>query len=66
MSCEILTSEQLAGRLQVSERTVIGWANRKLIPEVRPTPRCRRFDYAEVITALKDRTERTQYENRNR
>ena len=66
MSPEILTTDELADRLAVSPRTVIGWARQRLIPEVRPTPRVRRFDYAEVVAALKDRTKDARHDNRNR
>ena len=55
MSDELLTVEELAERLSVSPRTVIDWARRRIIPDVRPTPRVRRFDYDDVLRALKAR-----------
>ena len=50
---ELLTTEELAEKLAVSPRTVIYWAKQGLIPEIRPTPRIRRFDFVDVVVALK-------------
>ena len=50
---ELLTAEQLADRLGVSPRTIIRWAIRGLIPEIRLSSRLRRFDYREVIDFLR-------------
>jgi len=53
MQTDLLTAEELAERLAVSTRTVIEWARSGRIPEIRPSARVRRFDYADVIAALK-------------
>ena len=53
MQDELLTAEELATRLAVSERTVIDWARRRQIPEVRLSRRVRRFDYGEVLAAVR-------------
>lgn len=52
----LLTADELAERLAVSPRTVIEWANAGLIPEVRLSERIRRFDYGEVINAIRQRS----------
>jgi excisionase family DNA binding protein len=49
----LLTARELGERLAVSPSTVIQWAKAGRIPEVRPSPRIRRFDYADVMAALK-------------
>ncbi len=49
----LLTAEELAERLAVSPRTIITWANSNRIPEVRISQRIRRFDYGEVLLALR-------------
>ena len=53
MNESLLTAEELAERLAVSARTVITWARSGRIPEVRLSRRTRRFDYADVLQALK-------------
>ena len=53
MPNELLTTEELADRLAVSPRTVAEWAKSGRIPEVRASERIRRFDWAEVVGALK-------------
>ena len=53
MNESLLTAEELAERLAVSARTVITWARSGRIPEVRPSRRIRRFDYGDVLQALK-------------
>ena len=53
MANELLTTEELADRLAVSPRTVIEWAKMGRIPEVRASQRIRRFDYEDVVAALK-------------
>jgi excisionase family DNA binding protein len=54
MDEQLLTAEELAERLAVSERTVIEWARVGLIPEVRLSRRIRRFDFAEVVAAVRE------------
>lgn len=51
----LLTAQELADRLAVSRQTVNTWAREGLIPEVRPSPRIRRFDYDDVVATLKQR-----------
>lgn len=55
MPDDLLTAEELAERLAVSPRTIIEWAKSGRIPEVRASERIRRFDYKDVIEALKAR-----------
>lgn len=55
MDNELISAEQLADRLGLAERTVLDWARRGLIPELRLSPRIRRFDYGEVVAALRGR-----------
>lgn len=55
MTEDLLTTEELAERFAVSPRTIIEWAKAGLIPEVRLSHRIRRFDFAEVVTAVKER-----------
>jgi len=50
---DLLTAEELAGRLGIRPRTVREWARTGRIPEVRLSPKVRRFELAEVIQALK-------------
>ena len=52
----LLTAEELAEKLAMSPRTVIEWAKAGKIPEVRPSARIRRFDYGDVLAALKVNT----------
>jgi len=49
----LLTAEELADRLAVSPSTVIEWAREGRIPEIRASARIRRFDYEDVLAALK-------------
>ncbi|HUX02555.1 MAG: helix-turn-helix domain-containing protein [Phycisphaerae bacterium] len=49
----LLTARELGERLAVSPSTVIQWAKDGRIPEVRPSPRIRRFDWGDVVAALK-------------
>jgi excisionase family DNA binding protein len=51
----LLTAEELAERLAVSPFTIVKWAKERRIPEIRPSPRIRRFDYNDVVQALKGR-----------
>ena len=55
MTEDLLTTEELAERLTVSPRTVIEWAKTGMIPEVRLSRRVRRFDFAEVVAAVRER-----------
>lgn len=48
----LLTARELGERLAVSPSTVIQWAKDGRIPEVRPSPRIRRFDWGDVVAAL--------------
>jgi excisionase family DNA binding protein len=50
---EILTKAEVAERLAVCPETVAKWAREKRIPEIRISPKVRRFDFEEVIAALK-------------
>ena len=49
---DYLTAAQLAERLQVSADTVRGWAKSGRIPEIRISPKVRRFDPVAVAQAL--------------
>jgi excisionase family DNA binding protein len=64
----LVTAEELAETLSMSSRTVIELARRGIIPEVRPTPRLRRFDVADVVTALKSRSDpqRANHDDRSK
>ena len=53
MTERLLTTEELADRLAISPRTVVEWARAGQIPEIRASSRIRRFDYADVVAALK-------------
>ena len=53
MADQLLTAAEVAERLAVSPSTVIRWAKARRIPEVRPSPRIRRFDWGDVVVALK-------------
>jgi len=53
MTEQLLTTEELADRLAISPRTVIEWARAGRIPEIRASSRIRRFDYVDVVAALK-------------
>ena len=53
MTDKLLTTEELADRLAVSSRTVVEWAKSGRIPQVRASQRVRRFDYEDVVGALK-------------
>lgn len=52
MKHEVLTVDQLAERLQVRRRTVLGWVKNGIIPVIRLTPKVLRFDPDAVIQAL--------------
>ncbi len=50
----LITAEQLADRLGISERRVRELARAGRIPEVRISERVRRFEWAEVLEALRE------------
>ena len=52
---ELQTAVQLAERLKVRPSTVREWAKSGRIPEIRISPKVRRFDPTEVETALRRR-----------
>ena len=52
MANRLMTPDELAAVLAVSRHTILRWARAKRIPEVRPSERIRRFDYAEVMAAI--------------
>jgi excisionase family DNA binding protein len=49
----LLTVDELAAKLRVSARTVRKWTNRKVIPAVVISQRVKRYDFADVVEALK-------------
>jgi excisionase family DNA binding protein len=53
METELLTCSELAGRLKVKDHTVKTWAKAGLIPAIRVGPKVIRFDYADVVAALR-------------
>jgi|GEM_PF-1624341 len=53
MTEQLMTTEELADKLAISPRTVIEWARTGRIPEIRASSRIRRFDYSDVVAALK-------------
>lgn len=52
MEREFVTADELAQRLQVKRRTVVGWVKAGLIPVIRPSPKVIRFDIDAVARAL--------------
>ena len=54
---ELLTTRDLARRLQVTPETVRSWARRGLIPTLRVTPKVVRYNLAAVLAALAKRQE---------
>ncbi len=54
MRDKLLKAGELAEMLGVAKVTIAKWAKDGLIPQIRPTSRSRRFDYAEVVDALKE------------
>jgi excisionase family DNA binding protein len=57
MSAEFLTKEDLARRLGVRPGTIREWVRRGRIPEIRFSPKVRRFDLEKVVAALSGRRE---------
>jgi excisionase family DNA binding protein len=51
--CELLTAEELAGRLQVRPSTIRRWAREGRIPTVRLTPKVVRYDLTAVVDAVR-------------
>lgn len=52
---ELLTTAQLAKRLNVASSTIRRWVRERIIPEIVVRQNVRRFDLAEVMTALRSR-----------
>lgn len=51
---DLLTADELAGRLQVRPSTIRRWAQKGRIPTVRLTSKVVRYDLAAVIRAMSD------------
>ena len=49
---ELLTAEELAGRLQVRPSTIRRWAREGRIPTTRLTPKVVRYDLAAVVHTM--------------
>jgi excisionase family DNA binding protein len=49
---ELLTADELAGRLHVRPSTIKRWSREGRIPAVRVTPKVVRYDLAEVVRAI--------------
>ena len=58
MSTDLLTADELAAYLRVSPYTVRDWARKGIVPEVRMSPKIRRFRLADVLRALEGRKKR--------
>lgn len=54
---ELLTTAELAERLRVRPRTVQEWTKRRIIPAIRFSHKIVRYDFAEVLAALRKRQE---------
>lgn len=52
---ELLTAEELAERLKISPHTVRLWNRNGSIPAVWLSPTVRRFDFDEVLSAIRRR-----------
>ncbi len=52
---DTVTTEELAERLKIKPATLRGWARRRIIPCIRITPGCVRFDVEAVERALAER-----------
>lgn len=55
---QLITVEELAGRLCVTKATIRSWARRGMIPSLRVGSRPILFDPAEVDRVLRERIER--------
>jgi excisionase family DNA binding protein len=53
---ELMTVEQLADRLHIRPRTVQAWARQGRIPTVKLSPKVVRFDWLEVLAALRNQS----------
>ena len=62
---QLLDKVGLARRLGVSPETVTKWAREERIPEIRISAKVRRFDYEEVVSALKQRSRAGNKEQRS-
>lgn len=52
---ELLTTAELAERLRVRPRTVQEWTKRQIIPAIRFSHKVVRYDFGEVVGALRKR-----------
>jgi len=57
---ELLTTEQLAERLQLSPHTIRDWSRDGKIPTIWLSRTVRRFDFGEVVKVLRDRAQRQE------
>lgn len=55
---ELLTVSQLAERLHLRPRTVQTWVRKGLIPSVKLSAKVVRFEWKQVLTALRDLAQR--------
>jgi len=55
MSDDLLNADELAQVLDVRPGTIRRWAREKIIPEIRVSAKVRRFCYADVLAALRER-----------
>jgi excisionase family DNA binding protein len=53
MGRRLLVREELAARLRVSPRTIQAWVRNGLIPVIRISSKVLRFDWDDVVAALK-------------
>lgn len=58
MQKEIVTTDQLAKRLQVKAETIRIWARKGLIPSLHPTPKTLRFEMDSVLAAIEEISKR--------
>jgi excisionase family DNA binding protein len=57
---ELLTTSQLADRLHLTDSEIRKLVQRGRIPEIKVSERTRRYDWAEVVEALKERHDTTE------
>jgi excisionase family DNA binding protein len=55
MEGNLLSADDLAARLRVRPSTVRAWARADRIPAIRIGPKTLRFDFAEVLRAIRAR-----------